>query len=88
MLLHCVSPICFVFCFIKISFGLGCLPNPDKNESVLKALALYAIKNHKQSLINNTESSILSIFKRAIADEIKAKEAYALAVGKYSFCFV
>ena len=30
-------------------YFLGCLPNPDKNESVLKAFAIYAIKNHKQS---------------------------------------
>ncbi|CAF1072516.1 unnamed protein product [Rotaria sordida] len=61
--------------------ALRCLPNPDKNESVLKSLAVYAIKNHKQSLINNNESSILSIFKQAISDGIKSKEAYALANG-------
>jgi PBP1b-binding outer membrane lipoprotein LpoB len=64
----------------NINFLLGCLPNPDKNESVLKAFAVYAIKNHKQSLSNTKESSILSIFKQAISDGIKAKEAYALAV--------
>ena len=61
-------------------FLSGCLPNPDKNESVLKAFAIYAIKNHKQSLTNNNESSILSIFKQAISDGIKSKECYALAV--------
>ncbi|CAF3778931.1 unnamed protein product [Rotaria sp. Silwood1] len=60
---------------------LRCLPNPDKNESVLKALTVYAIKNHKQSLINNNDSSILSIFKQAISDGIKSKEVYALANG-------
>jgi hypothetical protein len=61
-------------------FFKGCLPNPDKNESVLKAFAIYAIKNHKQSLENNNiESSILSIFKQAISDGIKSKECYALA---------
>ena len=38
----------------------GCLPNPDKNESVLKAFAIYAIKNHKQTLSTPTESSILT----------------------------
>ncbi|CAF2251412.1 unnamed protein product [Rotaria magnacalcarata] len=61
--------------------ALRCLPNPDKNESVLKALAVYAIKNHKQSLTVNKESSILSIFKQAISDGIKSKEVYALANG-------
>ncbi len=66
--------------FNELSSALGCLPNPDKNESVLKAFAIYAIKNHKQSLVNNTESSILSIFKQAISDGIKSKECYALAV--------
>lgn len=54
---------------------LGCLPNPDKNESVLKSFIVYAIKNHKQS-----DSSILSIFKQALTDGIKSKEVYALAV--------
>ncbi|CAF0795178.1 unnamed protein product [Adineta steineri] len=61
--------------------ALRCLPNPDKNESVLKSFAVYAIKNHKQSLINTNESSILLIFKQAISDGIKSKEAYALANG-------
>ena len=55
--------------------SLGCLPNPDKNESVLKSFIVYAIKNHKQN-----ESSILSIFKQALTDGIKSKEVYALAV--------
>ncbi len=59
------------------AIALRCLPNPDKNESVLKAFAIYAIKNHKQSL---NESSILSTFKQAISDGIKSKECYALAV--------
>ena len=63
------------------AIALRCLPNPDKNESVLKAFAIYAIKNHKQSLTNSNESSILSIFKQAISDGIKSKECYALAVG-------
>jgi hypothetical protein len=61
-------------------FLLGCLPNPEKNESVLKAFAIYAIKNHKQSLADSTESSILTVFKQAISDGIKSKECYALAV--------
>ncbi|CAF1011370.1 unnamed protein product [Adineta ricciae] len=63
------------------TIALRCLPNPEKNESVLKAFAIYAIKNHKQSLTNTNESSILSIFKQAIADGIKSKECYALANG-------
>lgn len=66
-------------------FFEGCLPNPDKNESVLKAFAIYAIKNHKQSLGNTNESSILSIFKQAISDGIKSKECYALAVCEYPY---
>jgi len=57
------------------------LPNPDKNESILKAFAIYAMKTHKQSLTNKNDSSILLIFKQAISDGIKAKEAYALANG-------
>ncbi|CAF0813583.1 unnamed protein product [Rotaria sordida] len=61
------------------AIALRCLPNPDKNEFVLKAFAIYAIKNHKQSLINNNESSILLIFRQAISDGIKSKECYALA---------
>jgi hypothetical protein len=64
----------------KVFILKGCLPNPDKNECVLKAFAIYAIKNHKQSSTNSTESSILSIFKQAISDGIKSKECYALAV--------
>jgi hypothetical protein len=36
---------------------------------------VYAIKNHQPN-----ESSILSMFKQALADGIKAKEVYALAV--------
>ena len=59
----------------------GSLPNPDKNESILKSFAIYAMKTHKQSLINKNDSSILSVFKQAISDGIKSKEAYALAVG-------
>ena len=58
----------------------GCLPNPEKNESVLKSFVVYAIKAHKQSLTNNDESSILSMFKQALADGVTAKEAYSLAV--------
>ncbi|UJR22584.1 hypothetical protein I4U23_025630 [Adineta vaga] len=61
--------------------ALRCLPNPDKNESVLKSFTVYAIKNHKQSLTTNEESSIVSIFKKALSDGIKAKEAYSLANG-------
>ena len=72
---------------IFIEFFSGCLPNPEKNESVLKAFAIYAIKNHKQSLTNNNESSILSVFKQAISDGIKSKECYALAVCS-NHCFV
>ncbi|CAM4796233.1 unnamed protein product [Rotaria magnacalcarata] len=63
------------------AIALRCLPQPEKNESVLKAFAIYAIKNHKQSVGNNNESSILSIFKQAISDGIKSKECYALANG-------
>ena len=59
----------------------GCLPNPEKNESVLKAFAVYAIKNHKQSLTDSSQSSVLTIFKQATADGIKSKECYALAVS-------
>ena len=59
----------------------GCLPNPDKNEPILKAFAIHAIKTHKQSLANKTDTSILTIFKQAISDGIKSKEAYALAVS-------
>lgn len=65
----------------KHSSSSGCLPNPDKNESVLKAFAIYAIKNHKQSLVDSTQSSILNIFKQATSDGIKSKECYALAVS-------
>ena len=64
-------------------FFLGCLPNPDKNEFVLKAFAIYAIKNHKQSFIINNEISILSLFKQAISDEITSKECYSLAVCQF-----
>ncbi|CAF2864777.1 unnamed protein product [Rotaria sp. Silwood2] len=63
------------------AIALRCLPNPDKNEFVLKAFAIYAIKNHKQSLTNNNETSILLLFKQAISDGIKSKECYALANG-------
>ncbi|UJR26497.1 hypothetical protein I4U23_007824 [Adineta vaga] len=63
------------------TIALRSLPNPEKNESVLKAFAIYAIKNHKQSVTNSNESSILSIFKQAISDGIKSKECYALANG-------
>jgi hypothetical protein len=62
MLLHYVNKFIFQINFFK-------------NESVLKAFALYAIKNYKQN-----ESSILSIFKQALSDGIKSKEVYALAV--------
>ncbi|CAF1248008.1 unnamed protein product [Adineta steineri] len=63
------------------AIAIRCLPNPDKNESVLKAFAIYAIKQHKQSLVNTNETSILSVFKQAISDGIKSKECYALANG-------
>jgi hypothetical protein len=73
---------------IKSNFS-GCLPNPEKNEFVLKSFIIYAIKNHKQSLVDNTDSSILSVFKQAISDVIKSKESYALAVCENLFrCFV
>lgn len=68
------------FFFSKFVLIEGCLPNPEKNESVLKAFAVYAIKQHKQSPANKIDQSILSIFKQAISDGIRSKEAYALAV--------
>lgn len=66
--------------FVELSLWPGCLPNPDKNESVLKAFASYAIKQHKQTVSNKPDSSILLVFKQAISDGIKSKESYALAV--------
>ncbi len=81
MQLHYVCSLSFYLLVRIVSlFHLGCLPNPEKNESVLKAFAIYAIKNHKQSLADSNESSILTIFKHAISDGIKSKECYALAV--------
>lgn len=73
--------VCWTTFFFTSSY-LGCLPNPEKNESVLKAFAIYAIKQHKQSPTNKADQSILSIFKQATTDGIKSKEAYALAVRK------
>ncbi|CAF1026630.1 unnamed protein product [Adineta ricciae] len=61
--------------------AIRCLPNPEKNESVLKSFVVYAIKAHKQSLTNNDDSSILSMFKQALADGVTGKEAYSLANG-------
>lgn len=59
---------------------LGSLPNPEKNEAILKSFAIYAMKTHQQALKNRTDSSILLMFKQAISEGITAKEAYALAV--------
>ena len=57
------------------ALALRCLPNPEKNEVVLKSFVVYAIKAYKPN-----ESSILSIFRQALTDGIKAKEVYARAV--------
>lgn len=64
------------------SIALRYLPNPEKNESVLKALAIFAIKQQKQTAGNDGDSSILTVFQKAIADTIKSKESYALAVRR------
>lgn len=80
-LIHAIALRKFIHRSFSINLcSLGCLPNPEKNESVLKAFAIYAIKNHKQSLSDSNQSSILNIFKQATSDGIKSKECYALAV--------
>ena len=52
------------------------LPSSSNSQSILKAFISYAIKSHQDN-----HSSILSIFKQALTDGIKAKEVYTLAVG-------
>ena len=66
------------------SIRLPCAIYPirRKNESVLKALAIFAIKQQKQTAGNDGDSSILTVFQKAIADTIKSKESYALAVRR------
>lgn len=53
------------------------LPNTENSQAILKAFTLYAMKTYQ-----GNHSSILSIFKQALTDGIKAKEVYALAVRR------
>lgn len=53
------------------------LPNSNNSQSILKAFTNHAIKTHQEN-----HSSILSIFKQALTDGIKAKEVYTFAVRR------
>ncbi|CAF0733790.1 unnamed protein product [Didymodactylos carnosus] len=59
------------------SISTRCLPNPEKNEVLLKAFVLHAIKTHRER--SSTASSILIPLKKALAENINSKEAYAYA---------
>ncbi|CAF0891461.1 unnamed protein product, partial [Didymodactylos carnosus] len=57
------------------SISARCLPNPDKNEFLLKLFVLHAIKTHRER--SSTALSILIPLKQALFENINSKEAIA-----------
>ncbi|CAF0892254.1 unnamed protein product [Didymodactylos carnosus] len=59
------------------SISTRSLPNPEKNEVLLKAFVVHAIKTHRER--SSTTLSMLMLLKKALAENINSKEAYAYA---------